>query len=166
MEANSDAYSEPCQTSKMKVFTKIVNGFSFLTIFAKISTLDVWQDSEFVSEPSNDLRRKLHLRCLAWSYIHLCFNYFRKAVAYLFNKFDWHIPPYIKQFSTVHGQIQVTLISTYLIMKIIIVFPNHLFLKNMFQSKKVTYTIGDITFSWWISFPLESNETEDQISTK
>ena len=70
------------------------------------------------------------------------------AVAYLFTKFDWHIPPYIKQFSTVHGQIQVTLISTYLFNnENYNIFPNHVFLKNMFQSKKVTYTIGDITFS-------------------
>ena len=49
----------------MEVFTKIVNGFSFLTTFAKSSILDVWQDSEFASEPSNYLWKKLHLRCLA-----------------------------------------------------------------------------------------------------
>ena len=56
MEASSEAYSEPCQTSKMEVFAKIVNSFSFFTIFAKFSILDIWQDSEFVSEASNDLR--------------------------------------------------------------------------------------------------------------
>ena len=58
MEANSEAYSEPCQTSKMEVFTKIVNGFSFLTIFAKSSILDVWQDSEFASKASYDFAEK------------------------------------------------------------------------------------------------------------
>ena len=62
-----EAYSEPCQTSKMEAFTKIVNGFSVLTISAKSFTLDVLQDSEFASEPSNDLRKNLHLRCLAGS---------------------------------------------------------------------------------------------------
>ena len=47
-EANSEAYSEPCQTSKMEVFTKIVNGFSFLTIFAKSSKFD-----KILSSPVN-----------------------------------------------------------------------------------------------------------------
>ena len=87
MEANSEAYSELCQTSKMEVFTKIVNGFLFLTTFTNSSIFDVRQDSEFASEPSNDLRRKLHPRCLAGG-IHLGTNYFRKTVAYLFTKFD------------------------------------------------------------------------------
>ena len=40
----------------MEVFAKIVNSFSFLTIFAK--------DSEFASEASKNLRKKLHLSCL------------------------------------------------------------------------------------------------------
>ena len=30
----SEAYSEPCQTSKMELFGKIVNGYDPLTIFA------------------------------------------------------------------------------------------------------------------------------------
>ena len=55
LEANSEAYSEPCRTSKMEVLGKIVSRFLFLTIFTKSSILDVWQDSEFASEPSNDL---------------------------------------------------------------------------------------------------------------
>ena len=63
-EDNSEAYSEPCQTSKMEVFEKITNGFSFLVIFAKSSILDVWQDSEFASKASNNSRRKLHQSCL------------------------------------------------------------------------------------------------------
>ena len=37
----------------------MVNGFSFLTIFAKISILDVWEDSEFASEASIDLAEKV-----------------------------------------------------------------------------------------------------------
>ena len=44
MEADSEEYSEPCQTSKMEVSAKIVNSFSFLT---------------------DDFRKKLHLRFLA-----------------------------------------------------------------------------------------------------
>ena len=72
----------------MEVFIKLVNGFSFLTNFEKISILDVWQDPDFSSKPSNDLRKKLHHRCLAGSWIHLCINYFRKTVSYLFTKFD------------------------------------------------------------------------------
>ena len=43
---NSEAYSEPCQTSKMERFLKIFNG---LTIFAKHSILDIWQRSEHAS---------------------------------------------------------------------------------------------------------------------
>ena len=64
MEANSEAYSEPCQTTKIEVFAKKVNSFSFFTIFAKSSILDVEQDSEFASEASNDLHKKLFLSCL------------------------------------------------------------------------------------------------------
>ena len=98
----------------MEVFTKKGNNFPFLTISTKSSILDVYQDSEFASESSNNLVKKLHLRCLTGSWIHLCINYFHKAVAYLFTKIDQHIPPYIKQYSIVDGQIHVTLSSTYL----------------------------------------------------
>ena len=45
-EANSEAYQEPCQTSKMKVFAKIVNEFSSLTVFTKSSILYSLLDSE------------------------------------------------------------------------------------------------------------------------
>ena len=36
-----EAYSEPTQTSKMKPFVKIVNGFVSLTIFSKSSVLNL-----------------------------------------------------------------------------------------------------------------------------
>ena len=42
-------YSEPCQTSKMECFAKIVNGLKLLIIFAKRSVLDVWQGSKYTS---------------------------------------------------------------------------------------------------------------------
>ena len=66
LEANSEAYSEPAQTSKVKVFAEIVNGFWFSTIFAKISILDVWQDSDLSPplKPVTTSRKKPHLRCL------------------------------------------------------------------------------------------------------
>ena len=41
----SDSYSEPYQTCKMEFFAKIVNDLKPLAIFAKISILDIWQDS-------------------------------------------------------------------------------------------------------------------------
>ena len=45
----TDVYSQPCQTSKMENFVKIVNGYKPLTIFAKPSILDVSQVSEYTS---------------------------------------------------------------------------------------------------------------------
>ena len=36
-----EAHSEPCQTSKMECFAKIVHGLTPLTIFAERSILDV-----------------------------------------------------------------------------------------------------------------------------
>ena len=87
LDANlAEVNSEPCQTSKIEVSTKIVRGFSFWTIFTKSSILDLWQDSKIDFEPSNDLRKKLRLRRLAESWMHLSINYFRKTVAYLFTK--------------------------------------------------------------------------------
>ena len=64
LEANPEAYLEPCQTSKMELFTKIVNGFSYLNIFAKSSISDVSQNSEFASEVSNDLQNHMFARVL------------------------------------------------------------------------------------------------------
>ena len=42
-----EVHSEPCQTSKMGRFEKIVNG---KTIFSKQYILDVWQGSEYGTE--------------------------------------------------------------------------------------------------------------------
>ena len=69
---STEAYSEPCQTSKMELFPKLINGCNHggvlllerlqaeacstplwvqvLTIFAKSSNLDVWQGSEYASD--------------------------------------------------------------------------------------------------------------------
>ena len=43
-------FSEPCQTSEMRRFTKIVNSFYSLTISAKHSILDVWEGSTYTYE--------------------------------------------------------------------------------------------------------------------
>ena len=42
----------------MEVFAQIVNGFQFLTNFAKSSILDVWQDHGFLNEVCNDFAEK------------------------------------------------------------------------------------------------------------
>ena len=49
-QLHPEAYSEPCQISKMECFSKIVKGCLSLTIFAKCSILDVWQGSEYATD--------------------------------------------------------------------------------------------------------------------
>ena len=41
-----ETHSEPCQSLKISLFAKMVNGFQLLSVFAKCSVLDVWQDFE------------------------------------------------------------------------------------------------------------------------
>ena len=43
----AEAYSKPCQTSKVELFGKIVNGFLQLTIFTKSFVYVAWQDFEY-----------------------------------------------------------------------------------------------------------------------
>ena len=47
--SDPEAYPEPCQTSKMDCFVKIVNGLNLLTFFVRHSILDVWQGSKYTS---------------------------------------------------------------------------------------------------------------------
>ena len=47
---NTNTYSKPNQTSQIKRFTKIVNSFQPLTIFAKSFILDIQLGSDFTSE--------------------------------------------------------------------------------------------------------------------
>ena len=47
---NSEAYSEPGKTSKMKLFKKIVNSWKPVAIFAESFILDFWLGSEYASE--------------------------------------------------------------------------------------------------------------------
>ena len=44
------AHSGPSQTSKMELFTKVVNDLKPLSIFAKSVILDVWLGYEYASE--------------------------------------------------------------------------------------------------------------------
>ena len=44
-----EAYSETCQASKMELTAQIVSGWKQLSISAKQSIWDVWQDSEYTS---------------------------------------------------------------------------------------------------------------------
>ena len=45
---NSEVYSEPCQSAKMDLFAKTVNGFQPLTTLSSI--LDVWQGFQYASK--------------------------------------------------------------------------------------------------------------------
>ena len=45
----SEMYSEPSQTSKMKLFTKTVNSLQPFITFAIPSNSNVWQSSEYAS---------------------------------------------------------------------------------------------------------------------
>ena len=46
----TESYSEPKQTSKIKRFAKIANGFQSLTILPKSSVLDIGQEFKHTSE--------------------------------------------------------------------------------------------------------------------
>ena len=47
--AKLEACSEPCQMPKVDLFAVTVfNGFKALTVFAKSSTSDTWQGSEYI----------------------------------------------------------------------------------------------------------------------
>ena len=46
---------QPCQTSKMEYFAKIVDGIKLLTFFVKHSILDIWQGSDYASVISYSL---------------------------------------------------------------------------------------------------------------
>ena len=46
----SDAYSKPCQTTKIERFMNMVNVFQPLIIFAKHLILYVWEDSDYATD--------------------------------------------------------------------------------------------------------------------
>ena len=45
----SEVYLEPCQTSKMELFAKVVNSFYPQTSFSKSSILDIYLGTEWAS---------------------------------------------------------------------------------------------------------------------
>ena len=49
LNAFSEAYSEPSQTSKMELFVKIINGWKPLTFLTKSSILDVRPGFDYAS---------------------------------------------------------------------------------------------------------------------
>ena len=52
----SEANSESCQTSKIKLFAKIVKNEKPFTIFVKTAILLVWQGSEYASELASKVK--------------------------------------------------------------------------------------------------------------
>ena len=71
----------PCQTSKMQLFVKIVNDFESLTVSPKSSILDAWQDSGYVSnlQPKNKFK------------MHVCTSYYMisSIVSQIFSHFTY-----------------------------------------------------------------------------
>ena len=57
---NLETYSEPCQTSKVELFAKMLNSFWLLTIFSKCSMVDDLKSSEHTSKIT--LRVQLHTK--------------------------------------------------------------------------------------------------------
>ena len=59
-------YSEPSQTSKMKLFAKIIKGFQQLTIFVERSILDVQLCSEYACETFFEKFDEIPWKNLLW----------------------------------------------------------------------------------------------------
>ena len=51
--------SELCQTSKMELVAKIVNGWKTLMLIAKCPIFSVWEDAEYVSVIKKSLGKNL-----------------------------------------------------------------------------------------------------------
>ena len=71
----AEAYSEPCQTSKIKQFCEKSQRLKVANIFAIFSNFDVSQVSEYISE---NINFKLYLRCNNFSFDVLILYYFHK----------------------------------------------------------------------------------------
>ena len=125
--SHSEANSEPCQISKMGFFTKTVNGFSFLTIFAKSSILDVYKILR--------LPQKLVRTCGKRSISTVWLGFEITFVLIIFVKLFLFCLRNLINISTNHISTLCTVKSTWpydqhicLTTKILIVFPNHVFL--------------------------------------
>ena len=71
--SNPEAYSEPCQTSKIGCFTKTIKGLKSLTFFVKHSTSGVWIRLCYSLDGKNEVTNKIDVVGL-WS------NLLRKRV--------------------------------------------------------------------------------------
>ena len=89
----ADAYSEICQTTKMKHFVKIINDLNPWAIFAKRSILDI---DRVLNKPLNEIKISL----LTWNYYYCCIIVY----CYLATKFLW------KQLSTIFPAIWLYII--------------------------------------------------------
>ena len=78
-----ETYSETSQTSKMKLFAKIVNGFQPLTILAKSSSLEVWQGSEYASITYSIKSTKMTLEQCSWTFLRIFITKFKNIFAYM-----------------------------------------------------------------------------------
>ena len=67
---SAEAYSEPCQTSKMALLAKIVGVFQPLTVFVKSFILDVWQGSEYAS--ADHIKSRIIVYFIVRAYLELC----------------------------------------------------------------------------------------------
>ena len=110
----------------MGLLQKSWTTFCFWLFLAKSLILDIWQDSEFASEASNNLRMKLHLSCLIGSLIILILFIFAKlfpiSLLNLINMFHHVSLLWTVKFTWSYFQ------YICLITKIIIVFHYHVFL--------------------------------------
>ena len=62
----AEAYSEPCQASKIELFTNIVNSRKPLTILTKNFILDIWHCHEYASEKVGDFS-EFQVADMVWS---------------------------------------------------------------------------------------------------
>ena len=84
-EYSSNAYSEPCQTSKMVFMTKLGDVIQSLTIFARRSNLDVSQVSEKASATFANYFNRIKLFTCSHSREHVA-AYLQMKGAYLCTK--------------------------------------------------------------------------------
>ena len=65
-----ESHSEPSQTSKVRLFAKIINGLKSLIVFARSSILDDWFGSEYVCF----VRKKEHFVSISVSFRFVSFQ--------------------------------------------------------------------------------------------
>ena len=74
--SNPEAYSEPCQTPKIKYFAKIINAWKLLTFFVKHSIFNASQISEYVFVICCSLFGKIEM-LIRLNWLQCKFTYFK-----------------------------------------------------------------------------------------